>query len=191
MNRANTAIRQSRMTPNDGSSPGLPPEIRRPDDKQYTSTTWLASGRLILASRFEDARRASNVILHAAQRLDFDRNSILAIKLALDEALANAINHGNHQDPAKRITVDYQIDAREARITVQDEGNGFDPDTVPDPTLDENQTLSHGRGLMLMRVYMDDVIYDCSGSRVALVKSNRTKDRYVHNLRVDERQRKR
>ena len=93
-----------------------------------------------------------------------------AIRLSLDEALANAIRHGNSNDPAKNITIEYTLTDEVFRVTVCDQGTGFDPNSLPDPRLDENLNRPCGRGVMLMRVYMTEVQYNEQGNCVTMVK---------------------
>lgn len=98
-----------------------------------------------------------------------------AVRLALDEALANAILHGNGNDPTKEVTVEYTVTADDVRIQVCDEGNGFNPTNVPDPTLPENLCKPNGRGIMLMRAYMKDIRYNECGNCVTLVMNTDAK----------------
>ena len=91
--------------------------------------------------------------------------------LALEEALVNAIKHGNRMDSAKTVTVRYAVGAKRIVIEIQDQGPGFNPGSVPDPTLPENLENPSGRGLMLMRVYMDDVKHLGCGNCVRMTKS--------------------
>jgi serine/threonine-protein kinase RsbW len=93
------------------------------------------------------------------------------VRTALYEAIANAVIHGNHEDVKKQVRVRCRYDARECvSITVSDEGNGFDPRAVPDPTRPENLESDHGRGIFLMKAYMDEVRYEKGGTEVHLVK---------------------
>jgi serine/threonine-protein kinase RsbW len=87
------------------------------------------------------------------------------IELALSEALANAIIHGNHEDPDKQVYVWCRCSTDgEVSITIQDEGPGFDFDTVPDPTAAENLSRDSGRGIYLMKTLMDEVRFEQGGS---------------------------
>jgi serine/threonine-protein kinase RsbW len=92
------------------------------------------------------------------------------VRLALEEAVVNAIRHGNKLDPEKKIFVSYLVEDARITISVEDEGPGFDLDSVPDPTAEENLEADHGRGILLMRVYMDEVVYNEKGNRVTLTK---------------------
>jgi serine/threonine-protein kinase RsbW len=110
-------------------------------------------------------------ILAQLPGLGYDDSDIFAVKLALDEALLNAIRHGNRYDRNKHITVGYRADRQHVVITVADEGNGFDPDALPDPTTASNRWKPNGRGVFLMRAYMDEVSYNEQGNQIWLVKT--------------------
>jgi serine/threonine-protein kinase RsbW len=102
--------------------------------------------------------------------------SELDIEMALREALANAIVHGNQENPQKRVYVVCRCATDgEVAITVQDEGQGFDTDTVLDPTTPENRLLTKGRGIYLMKKLMDEVRFEQGGAVVYMRKvSNAT-----------------
>lgn len=100
----------------------------------------------------------------------YPRDAVFQIRLALDEALTNALEHGNKFDASRHIAVDAQIDAEQFKIWVQDEGPGFDPDAVAN-CLDETNLqalLDGGRGVFLMRCHMDGVEYNETGNRVCM-----------------------
>ncbi len=104
----------------------------------------------------------------------YPEDDIFGIKLALEEALTNAVKHGNKNDPSKTIVISYSIDETRAEITITDQGEGFEPHTIPDCTEPDRLPLPFGRGLMLMRAYMDEVCYRDNGREVYMVK-NRVK----------------
>ena len=93
-----------------------------------------------------------------------------AVRLALEEAVVNAHKHGNRSDRTKHIIVSYDVKPDRLTVRVRDEGPGFDPRLVPDPTSPDRISLPNGRGLMLMRAYLDDVCYNEQGNEVQLVK---------------------
>jgi serine/threonine-protein kinase RsbW len=101
----------------------------------------------------------------------YRREDNFEIELAMSEALANAIIHGNQQDHDKRVHVSCRCTTDgEVSITVQDEGQGFDIDTVPDPTTPEKRLRSGGRGIYLMKELMDEVCFEQRGSVVHMRK---------------------
>jgi serine/threonine-protein kinase RsbW len=94
-----------------------------------------------------------------------------AIELALQEALNNALVHGNGLDPSKQIRIRCRCEQDEGvSLIVTDQGQGFDPNAVPNPLLPERLHLDHGRGLYLMKVLMDGVHFERGGSEVHLRK---------------------
>ncbi len=103
-------------------------------------------------------------------RFDYPKNTVFAIRLAVDEALCNAIKHGNRCDKSKNITVDYQIDDNRFTMSVEDEGEGFKATDIPDPTADENLTKTSGRGVMLIELYMTKVTYNDRGNIITISK---------------------
>jgi serine/threonine-protein kinase RsbW len=90
--------------------------------------------------------------------------------VALDEAFVNAVKHGNKNDPTKLIRVGAELSPTEAAFTIEDEGEGFDVQTIPDPCDPSNLFKSSGRGVLLMYNIMDEVEYNAQGNRVKMVK---------------------
>ena len=124
-----------------------------------------------IPSDLEEARRLQTAIeeqLLSGTR--FTESEIFAIKLALEEALVNAIKHGNQMDRSKKVTVAYRVDSDRFDIKIIDEGPGFDPEDVPDPTAPENLERTCGRGLLLMRHYMNLIEYISPGNTVVMSK---------------------
>jgi serine/threonine-protein kinase RsbW len=106
-----------------------------------------------------------------ARDVKCDHRHLERVELALREALANAIIHGNRQDPGKKVVVRcFCQPDRGMLLVVEDEGSGFDPAKVPNPTQAECLLETHGRGLFLMRRLVDRVRISRSGRRVTLVK---------------------
>ena len=95
-------------------------------------------------------------LLARLQSLGYTHEALHGVRLALEEALVNAIKHGNQMDQAKRVHVRYRLGANSFAIEIRDEGPGFDPEDVPDPTAPENLERPCGRGLLLMRHYMTE-----------------------------------
>src|SRR6202035_3693187 len=93
------------------------------------------------------------------------------VEIALREALANAIIHGNHEDRRKYVHVTCRCEPDEVSIAVKDEGKGFDVNSVPDPAAPENIGSVHGRGIQLMKALMDEVRFEEGGVVVHMRKS--------------------
>lgn len=109
-------------------------------------------------------------ILSHLEQVGFPDKDLFGVKLALEEGLVNAIKHGNGMDPSKNVFVQCEYDGHRVRVVIEDEGPGFDPGDVPDPTDDDNIDKPSGRGLMLMRAFMSHVEYNAKGNRVVLEK---------------------
>jgi serine/threonine-protein kinase RsbW len=93
------------------------------------------------------------------------------VEIAVREALANAVLHGNKEDAEKKVYISCCIrPGSDLFIVIRDEGGGFDPSAVPDPTAVENIALENGRGIFLMNVFMDDVHFERGGTEVHLYK---------------------
>jgi serine/threonine-protein kinase RsbW len=94
------------------------------------------------------------------------------VEIALREALANAIIHGNHEDRRKHVQVTCRCEPGEVSIAVRDEGKGFDINNVPDPTAPENIGSAHGRGIHVMKALMDEIRFEEGGAAVHMRKRN-------------------
>jgi len=104
-------------------------------------------------------------------KLRNEDGSDVAIEIAAREAIANAVIHGNHENPLKRVDVKCRCSMEgDVVITVRDEGMGFDSRTLPDPTDQANLLLTHGRGVRLMQTLMDDVGFQENGTIVRMRK---------------------
>jgi serine/threonine-protein kinase RsbW len=109
-------------------------------------------------------------LLSELESKDFSQEDVFAVHLAVEEAFLNAVTHGNKMDARKEIRIDYLVDRDRIEICLTDEGNGFDPESIPDPRIAENLYRTHGRGLFLIRSYMDVVEYNGRGNRVRMVR---------------------
>ena len=134
------------------------------------SHDWICSTEEKIPSDTAEARRVLDELLGSLGENGWGEEHTFGIHLAVEEALMNAIKHGNQRDPEKSVYVEYHLNSKLLRIVVEDEGDGFDPDDVPDPTLEENLELPSGRGLMLMKTFMTTVDYNEKGNRVLMEK---------------------
>jgi len=107
---------------------------------------------------------------------DWSPSDIFAIHLAAEEAIVNAIVHGNKLDPRKKVRVVCFVSSDLARIEVTDEGAGFDPAAVPDCRLEERLDAPNGRGVMLMRTFMTRIEYSGRGNCVLMEKQRGAAD---------------
>jgi len=124
----------------------------------------------LIPSDLAAARRLQGEIEEALHAVSFTETEIFAIKMAVEEALVNAIKHGNQMDPAKTVRVCYRVHAERFDVCITDQGPGFDPNDVPDPTAPENLERPCGRGLLLMRYYMTDVAFADRSSTITMHK---------------------
>ena len=115
------------------------------------------TAELALSSSFDALEVAERVLADLCALSGWDDDTCYWLISATREAVANAIRHGNRQDPERLVRVEYRFDPDEATIRVEDEGEGFDPEAVPDPTLPENLFRPSGRGIFYMRRFMDRV----------------------------------
>jgi serine/threonine-protein kinase RsbW len=128
---------------------------------------------LALESRFENIELVQVMLDDSLRRLECDEDTRYWVGIAVREAVANAIKHGNRQDPEKRVEVRLQLEEEHVVINVRDEGPGFDPTSVPDPLAPENLLKPDGRGMFYMGKFMDQVSYDfgtTGGTEVTLRK---------------------
>jgi serine/threonine-protein kinase RsbW len=125
---------------------------------------------VVIGSDFQQAREVQQEILRRIALHDYDECATFAIRLALEEGLNNAIRHGNRCDPDKRVEIEFDVTSEKVEVCIEDQGRGFAPDEVPDPTADENLEKPSGRGIMLIHAYMDEVEYNQRGNRVRMVK---------------------
>jgi len=109
-----------------------------------------------------------DLVTSSMERRGYDHKDVFGVRLALEEALVNAVKHGNRNDPTKCVWASWHVSPNRVMIEIEDEGNGFDPSAVPDPCASENLERSCGRGVFLMRHYMSSVRYNRRGNRVTM-----------------------
>ena len=126
------------------------------------------SGELTIPSVVDEGLAIIATILAQLETLGWEPLDQFAVHLAMEEAVVNGIRHGNKLDPAKSLRINYRADADEFHVEVTDEGPGFDPHAVPDPTVDENLEKTSGRGIMMMEIYMSHVQFNEKGNSVRM-----------------------
>ncbi|MFW6038880.1 MAG: ATP-binding protein [bacterium] len=132
--------------------------------------------KMVIASRLSEVPAVQQAILDEVKCHGYGQDTLFAVRLALEEALSNAIRHGNGEDPTKKVTIEYAVTDQRIEVSIADEGHGFQPDTLPDPTDDENLARPHGRGVMLMQAYMNEISYNDRGNRVTMVRTREAED---------------
>lgn len=143
------------------------------------STDSSLRANLVLASRFENIEVAERALVDLCHRAGCAEDEEYWLVTALREAVANAVRHGNRQDPDRIVRVAYTIDNSTVTIRVEDEGSGFDPADIPDPTAPENLLSPSGRGIFYMRQFMNRVDFDSTangGTAVVMVKDLAAQD---------------
>ncbi|MCY2948913.1 MAG: ATP-binding protein [Gemmataceae bacterium] len=133
-----------------------------------SDTTAFEAVEVVIPSDPAEARSVQDRIELSLAASDASERDIFCIKLALEEALVNAIKHGNQLDLSKSVSISYQVLRLSFEIRITDQGPGFDPDDLPDPTAIENLERPCGRGVMLMRHYMSDVEYYPPGNSLRM-----------------------
>lgn len=123
-----------------------------------------------IPSDLAEARRVQTEIEEALQSNRFGERDIFSIQLALEEVLVNAIKHGNQMDPAKCVRGEYTVTEERFDVRIEDEGPGFDPNDLPDPTSEEGIERACGRGVFLIKHYMTSVEYHGKGNIVTMSK---------------------
>jgi serine/threonine-protein kinase RsbW len=125
---------------------------------------------IFIPSSTAEGQKVQERIIKLVEDVSFPERGVFGVRLALEEAIVNAIKHGNRMDPNKSVRIHCCVTDDKVRVVIEDQGSGFSPEEVPDPTSDENLEKPCGRGIMLMRAYMSVVEYNEQGNRVTLEK---------------------
>ena len=128
---------------------------------------------LSLPSRIDTVATAAAAVAEFLNRSGISEEAAFGIDMAVREAVTNAVLHGNRQDETKTVDVTLKSSPDAVEISVHDQGAGFNPDDVPDPTAAENILKSSGRGIFFMRTFMDEVDWSIrpgGGTTVRMVK---------------------
>ncbi len=137
---------------------------------------WIWQCDRVISSEAGAGRRVLEEVLDELEARCWCKHDIFSVHLAIEEALVNAIHHGNRLDAAKQVRVSCRMSPELVRIEITDEGEGFDPTAMPDPTDPDRLETPGGRGVLLMRSFMSRVEYNALGNRVVMEKQ-RGKDR--------------
>jgi serine/threonine-protein kinase RsbW len=114
--------------------------------------------------------RSVDYLLERCRDVGFDESRLrLNFRVGVAEALANAMMYGNARDPGKTVTLEIWCSSDRVRVRITDEGTGFDPEALPDPTLPQNRTRARGRGVFLIHQLMDEVEFNELGNSIEMV----------------------
>lgn len=136
-----------------------------------TGWTWVTDQKL--PSTIDAGHQFIAEILARLEAEAWTSQDIFGIHLALEEAVVNAIKHGNKLNVSKQVSIECKLGPDRFWIFIADEGDGFDPNAVPDCTDDEHIHIPSGRGLLLMRCYMNFVEYNEKGNAVTMEKQRK------------------
>ncbi len=127
---------------------------------------------LTLDSTLETVDSAEQAANRIATEAGFGDDEIMQISMAVREAAVNAVLHGNAYDPEKKVKLEFENNGKELVITIRDQGKGLDPAKIPDPLAPENLLKTSGRGIFLIRSFMDEVQIQPShtGTEIKLIK---------------------
>ncbi len=123
-----------------------------------------------LPTVLSEVRRVQSDIKDGLQAQGFGERDMFHVELAMEEALVNAMKHGNQLDEDKLVLLKYTITPDVFEVRIEDQGSGFNPDDVPDPTMPENLERACGRGLYMIRSFMNDVTYLGKGNIITMRK---------------------
>jgi len=125
-----------------------------------------------LESSLESVNKVEQTAEQMAKKAGIDEDEVFRVAMAVREAAVNAVLHGNSYDPDKRITASFENTGESLVIRIADQGKGLDPDTLPDPLAPENLLRGSGRGIFLIRSFMDEVHFKLlhPGTELTLIK---------------------
>ena len=124
--------------------------------------------RLKIESKLSNLRLIENAIDEITGAIGIKQDNYGKIMVAALEAVNNAVTHGNRSDPNKIVDVEIAFEDNDINITVTDEGEGFNPDSIPDPTMPENIEELSGRGVFLMTKLADSIKFNEKGNSVKM-----------------------
>ena len=123
-----------------------------------------------IKSELTNVKGLSKEVLKALDRFKLDHRTLSDVKLAIEEALINAITHGNKSHPDAQVDFSYCIDSEKVSIIIKDQGEGFDYRKIPKAVRKKDISKTSGRGIFLITHVMDDVRFNKSGNQITMVK---------------------
>lgn len=123
-----------------------------------------------IPSSLEIAHEMIEQLLSALTDAGWDGRDYFHVQMAIEEALVNAVRHGNCESPDKIVELEFKVAQDTVFLRIQDEGDGFDPTSLPDPRDDDNLDQTNGRGVMLINEMMNEVKYNSVGNEIKMIK---------------------
>lgn len=140
------------------------------DDRYLMMLKTSTHEKIVSKGIISELRRICAKVLCDAKSLNYSDDALFAVHLAIEEAVVNAVKHGNKHNPDKTVAIEYDITPKKIEILVTDQGSGFDSNKLEDPRCGNNIYKTSGRGVLLIKSYMDSVEYNASGNSVRMVK---------------------
>jgi serine/threonine-protein kinase RsbW len=128
--------------------------------------------KLQIESKVNSLRQVEKIIDEVTSELGISQDSYGKILVSTMEGVNNAILHGNKSEPEKVVEIEFEFKRNELKIKISDEGDGFEPNDVPDPTVPENREALSGRGVFLMSHLADKIKYSKKGNEVTMTFKN-------------------
>jgi len=140
------------------------------EENVKATSEWGWSHDCSFPSNMDIAHSLIDTVMGKLQGFNWSAKEQFAINLALEEALINAIQHGNHSDPNKNVHFSCNLTSSLVKFRVEDEGDGFDPEAVPDPTDEEHIMIASGRGVLLIKGFVSRVWWNNKGNVIEFEK---------------------
>lgn len=134
--------------------------------------TWIHS--VTIPSSLDSGHEVIEKLMAALTAAEWDGSDLFHVQMAAEEAMVNAVTHGNGCSDQKVVEMDFKVAKQSVFMRFKDQGEGFCPDDLPDPTDDEHVEAVHGRGVFLIRNMMDEVRYNECGNEVVMIKHRQT-----------------
>jgi len=145
-----------------------------PDEFQGSMERNVERIEITISSRFENIELVQVIAEHLCENAGVDEDGSHWIGMAVREAVANAIKHGNKLDVRKKVNAVFELTGHDLEITIQDEGAGFDPEKVSDPLNPQNLMKTSGRGIFYMKTFMDRIAWSfnpAGGTSLVMTKN--------------------
>jgi serine/threonine-protein kinase RsbW len=146
--------------------------VLRSNNLEEPAWTWTLHTRI--PSTKEAGHQLIERLLEALTEAAWDGSDFFHVQMAAEEAMVNAVTHGNKESEELEVEVEFKVATQRVFLRFCDQGDGFNPDGLPDPTDDEHLDKTHGRGVFLIKQMMNEVNYNECGNEVTMLKHRET-----------------